>query len=66
MKKWLRNLLLIVGLGMFGYFIYQAGIEQIRAAFIGETWTDLNVNGVCGMRENRLWMPPGTTGMTKA
>ena len=46
MKKWLRNLLLIVGLGMFGYFIYQAGLEQIRAAFIGETWTDLNVNGV--------------------
>ena len=38
MKKWLRILLLIVGLGLFGLFIYNAGVGQIAAAFNGLGW----------------------------
>lgn len=38
MKKWLRILLLIVGLGLFGLFIYNAGVCQIAAAFNGLGW----------------------------
>jgi len=37
-RKWVRILLLIVGLGLFGFFIYSAGVSQIAAAFTGLGW----------------------------
>ncbi len=43
MKKCLRILLLIVGLGLFGLFIYKAGVGQIAAAFNGLGWWALVV-----------------------
>ena len=38
MRKWVRIVLLLVGLGLFGLFIYNAGVDQIAAAFKGLGW----------------------------
>lgn len=45
MKPWMRILLLLAGLGLFGYFIHDVGIAKIKAAYVGEPWGDVNGNG---------------------
>ena len=45
-RRWLRIALLIAGIGLFAYFIYNADPAKIRAAFLGEPWTDANANGL--------------------
>ena len=44
MNKWLRLGLLVVGLGAFAYFIFDADPAKIKAAFVGEPLMDLNGN----------------------
>ena len=44
MNKWLRLGLLVVGLGAFAYFIFDADPAKIKAAFVGEPLIDLNGN----------------------
>ncbi|MBM40647.1 MAG: hypothetical protein CMO64_00480 [Verrucomicrobiales bacterium] len=41
MKPWLRVLLLVAGLGLFGYFIYDAGPGNILEAYRGLGWWSL-------------------------
>lgn len=44
-RRWLRIVLLLAGIGLFAYFIHNADPAKIRAAFLGEPWSDANANG---------------------
>ena len=41
-QRWLRIALMIAGIGLFAYFIHNADPAKIRAAFLGEPWTEAN------------------------